>query len=131
MQQPSKITSEFSALLRRERQRAQLSVRQLAAAAGITSSTVSRLESGVIGSPKPEQLQRLARVLGIDVEDFYAAAGFYVPTGLPELQPYLRAKYGLADDATQQIAGYVQALRDQTKDLTKEGRHDNSGDQAA
>jgi transcriptional regulator with XRE-family HTH domain len=119
---------QLSALLKTERERAGLTVRQLAEATGLTPSTLWRLETGFIGSPKPDQLQRLAEALGIAVEEFYAAAGFLVPSSLPELRPYLRAKYGLAGDEATRIEGYVQALRDETNHLAKEGDHDDQGD---
>jgi transcriptional regulator with XRE-family HTH domain len=114
---------QLSALLKGERERAGLTVRQLAEAAGLVPSTVSRLESGLIASPKPDHLQRLAQALGIDVEELYAAAGYLTEGALPELRPYLRAKYGLTDQQAGQIEGYLQALRD-TNQPPEEGRHD-------
>ena len=128
---PSGDLQQFSTLLRRERERAGMTVRQLAEASGLVPSTVSRLESGLIGSPKPDHLQRLARALGIEVEELYAAAGYFVPSALPALRPYLRAKYGLADDVASRIEGYVQALSEDTHEpLPKEGRHDGTRDKA-
>lgn len=113
--------------LRRHRHRAGLTVRELAAKSGLTPATVSRLETGHIESPRPEHLQRLARALDVDIEEFYALAGYLMPEGLPELRPYLRAKYGLPERAAQQLDEYFQALRDQwTKEET-----DERGDQAA
>ena len=35
----------------------------------------------------------------------------FMPEGLPELRPYLRAKYGLPEQAANQIDEYFQALR--------------------
>src|SRR5215203_5849586 len=60
---------QLSALLKGERERAGLTVRQLAKAAGLVPSTVSRLESGLIATPRPIHLQQLAQALGIDVEE--------------------------------------------------------------
>lgn len=129
---PTGDLQQLSALLKREREHAGLTVRQLAEDAGLVASTVSRLESGLIASPKPDQLQRLAQALRIDVEELYAAAGYFVPSSLPALRPYLRAKYGLTDDVASRIEGYVEALRDDTHQPSrKEGRHDDTGHQAA
>ncbi len=119
---------QLSTILKRERERAHLTVRELAAKATMTSSTLSRIESGLIGSPKPDHLQRLAVALGIDVEELYASVGYLAPAGLPTLRPYLRAKYGLTDDAAGQIEGYVQALRDQNQQPPKEQPHDHEGE---
>ena len=118
--------SQFGEALRAARTRAGLTVRQLAEKSDLTAATVSRLETGAIESPRPEHLQRLARALDVDIEDFYALAGYMMPEGLPELRPYLRAKYGLPDQAARQLDEYFQALRDRWTE--KEGNHDNAGD---
>ena len=76
---------QLGGLLKRERERAGMTVRQLADAAGLVPSTVSRLETGFIATPRPEHLQRLARALGIDVEELYAAVGYLTEGALPEL----------------------------------------------
>ena len=57
-------------------------------------------------------LQALAQALQIDVEELYVAAGYLTGNALPELRPYLRAKYGLTDEQTGRIEGYLQAVRD-------------------
>jgi transcriptional regulator with XRE-family HTH domain len=120
----SRNLQQLSALLRGERQRAGLTVRHLAEVAGLVPSTVSRLESGLIATPRPEHLQRLARALGIDVEELYAAAGYLTPGALPELGPYLRAKYGLSDELASRIEGYVEAqLEGTNQQAGKEGQH--------
>jgi protein involved in plasmid replication-relaxation len=59
---------------------------------------------------------------------FYALAGYLVPEGLPELRPYLRAKYGLHDRAARQLDEYFQALRYKWSE-GGESSQDNRGDQ--
>ena len=118
---------QLGSLLKRERERAGLTVRQLADAAGLVPSTVSRLETGFIATPRPEHLQKLAQALGIEVEELYAAAGYSTP--LPELRPYLRAKYGLTDELANRVEGFVEAVRQETNQRGKEGQHD-TGDKA-
>jgi transcriptional regulator with XRE-family HTH domain len=120
---------QLGGLLKRERERAGLTVRQLADAAGLVPSTISRLETGFIATPKPDHLQKLAQALGIDVEELYAAAGYLTPGALPELRPYLRAKYGLSDEQASQIEGYLQAVKDTNQPPGKEGQ-DDRGDEA-
>ena len=105
---------ELGDALRSRRIAANLTIRQLAIQSGLVGSTVSRLETAQIDSPKPEHLQQLARAFGCDVEDFYALAGYLMPEGLPELRPYLRAKYGLDEAASRRLEGYFRALQDQT-----------------
>jgi transcriptional regulator with XRE-family HTH domain len=111
-------------LLKSERERAGLTVRQLAEAAGLVPSTVSRLETSFIATPRPDHLQKLAQALGIDVEELYAAAGYLTEGALPELKPYLRAKYGVTDEMASRIEGYVEALRETNQQPGKEGQHD-------
>jgi transcriptional regulator with XRE-family HTH domain len=112
-------------LLKRERERSGLTVRQVAEAAELAASTVSRLETGITPTPRPDHLQRLARVLEIDVENLYAASGYLTPGALPELRSYLRAKYGLTDEVAVRIEGYMEAVREDTeRPARKEGRHE-------
>jgi transcriptional regulator with XRE-family HTH domain len=122
---------ELGSLLKSERERAGLTVRQLADAAGLVPSTVSRLETGFIATPRPDHLQKLARALDIDVEELYAAAGYLTPGGLPELRPYLRAKYGLTDQQVGliegRIEGFLQDQPDTNQPTGKEGQHDTGG----
>ena len=116
---------QFAATLRAARLRAGLTVRELAEATGLTSSTISRLETGQIASPRPEKLVRLAAVLGISIDDLYAGAGYLMPQGLPELKPYLRAKYGLTGRPAEQLDEYFQALRGSWEHPRKEGSHES------
>ena len=109
---PTGDLQQLSSLIRRERERAGLSLRRLAERSAIGASTLLRIENGESERPDLRTLQAIARALGIDVEEFYAAAGYMDRQGLPELRPYLRAKYGIAGDAANRIEGYVQALRD-------------------
>ena len=116
--------------IRDGRERAGWTVRQLAEAAGLVPSTVFRLEKGLIAAPRPNHLQGLAQALQIDVEELYVAAGYLTGDALPELRPYLRAKYGLTDEQTGKIEGYLQAVRDTNQLPREEGQHD-TGDEAA
>jgi transcriptional regulator with XRE-family HTH domain len=115
---------QLGSLIKRERERAGLTVRELADAAGLVASTVSRLETGFIATPRPEHLQKLAQALGIDVEELYVTVGYLTPGALPELRPYLRAKYGLTDELANRVEGFVEAVRQETNQPGKEGQHD-------
>lgn len=116
-------SNQLGEAIKAQRAHAGYTVRQLAQLSGVTASTVFRLETGQIDAPKLEHLQRLARALDIEVEDFYALAGYLIPEGLPELRPYLRAKYGLPERAARQLDEYFQALRGQWDGPQKEGNH--------
>jgi len=119
---------QLGVLIKNARERTGWSVRQLADAAGLVPSTVFRLEKGFIATPRPDHLQRLAQALSVDVEELYVEAGYLTEDALPELRPYLRAKFGLTTQQADHIEGYLQALRD-TQTTGKEGQHD-TGDEA-
>jgi transcriptional regulator with XRE-family HTH domain len=118
----------LSATLRAERERLGMTVRQLAEKAGIAPTTVFRIESGQVASPKPDHLHRLARALQIDAEELYANAGYAIGGELPEIATYLRRKYQLSPDAAHRVEGYVQALTEGNQ--PKEGSDDDNRDQA-
>src|ERR1044071_3433554 len=84
--------------LKSARERAGLSQRQLANRVGIHYSYLSRLESGENGSPSAEVLQ--------DIADLLAFIGVKPAEGLPELAPYLRAKYHLDDEQIRKATVY-------------------------
>lgn len=123
---------QLAANLRADRARAGLTIRDLAEKSGVKTTAIVRLEAAVIEKPQPEYLKRLALALGSDVEDYYAYAGYLVPEGLPELLPYLRAKYDLPEQAANQIDEYFQALRSGwTRQRPQERDDDSDGDKAA
>lgn len=81
-------------LLKQERRALELSAREVARRAGINDSVVVRIEQGAVPNPRPDTLKAIAEVLGLDLADVFAAAGYVQPTGLPSFTPYLRNKYG-------------------------------------
>lgn len=65
---------DLGAYLREQRQNAQLSVRQLSKAAGISNPYLSQIERG-LRRPSAEILQALAKGLEISAESLYVQAG--------------------------------------------------------
>lgn len=91
-------------LFKQTREALGLSAREVARRAEITDSNVVRLEQGAIPNPRPDTLKALADVLGLDLADVYAAAGYVQPKGLPSFTPYLRSKYAdLPAEARQEL----------------------------
>lgn len=91
-------------LFKQTRETLGISAREVARRAEITDSNVVRLEQGAIPNPRPDTLKALADVLGLDLADVYAAAGYVQPKGLPSFTPYLRSKYaGLPVEARQEL----------------------------
>jgi putative transcriptional regulator len=126
---PSGDVQQLSAILRRERERAGLTVRELAEAAGLVASTVSRLETGLVAEPRPSHLQALARALGIEVEELYVPVGYANVGAWPEFRTYLRQRYQLSDEAASRMEGYLKTIK--TNEDPKEVPHDHDNrDQA-
>lgn len=79
--------------IRHIRQMRGLTVRQVAATAGIDPGGLTRLEHGRIAEPRPTTLHGLATALSISLADLFAMAGYTVPRDLPSIRHYLRVKY--------------------------------------
>lgn len=86
-------SQRLGAMLKKSREQLGISARELADRSGMADSNVIRLEQGGIANPRPETLKSLADVLGLNLADLYATAGYVQPTGLPSFTPYLRSKY--------------------------------------
>ena len=97
--------------LKAARMQAGLSQRQLAARVGIDHSFLARVESGEYQRPMPDVLQRLADVLEIPSTDLLGFIGVKPAEGLPELAPYLRAKYRLNDEQIRKATVYFRRAR--------------------
>jgi transcriptional regulator with XRE-family HTH domain len=96
-----------------------MSQRQLASRVGIHNSYLARLESGETANPSADLMQRIAEVLEVSSTDLLAFIGVKPAEGLPELAPYLRAKYRLSEAAIREIAEHMGRLA-QNKDEPNE-----------
>ncbi len=114
---PTKNTVKLGAAIRRHRKKAGLSQSALANAIGVPASTVFRLENGEFGMPDPEKLARLADALGIEAEELYALAPY---PDLPDMGPFLRALFGMSDEAVAEAEEFFAALK--TRDKGAGGR---------
>lgn len=102
---------ELAAIFRARREYMGLSVRQLAAAAGVHLGTISGLEHGTNLTPQPEILKSIAKALDLSMSDLFVIADWLPAGELPSLQPYLRAKYGLGKRAAVELDGYLASLQ--------------------
>ena len=76
-----------------------LRLREAARRAEVDPTWWSRLEKASIPLPTLRGIGKVARALGVDVEELYVVAGLSTGRGLPSFTPYLRAKYDLPPDA--------------------------------
>lgn len=84
---------ELGVQLRTARLEAQLTIRQLAAAAGMGSSSLHRLEMGEVDKLDVTDLSRLAEALNLPLASVLDAAGIPLHRNLPNLDTYLRERY--------------------------------------
>lgn len=102
---------ELGRRLRARRDELGLSTRELADRAGMTHSTVVRLEQGNFDAPAPDKLSRIAEALNFSLADVFALADYAIPSELPSFQPYLRTKYrDLPTEAIEQLERSFQRL---------------------
>lgn len=76
-QQTEQAIRSFPARLRRQRERAGLTIRELSGAAGVGASTICELEAGRF-EPRQETLRRLVRALGCRPQELAPASDLMV-----------------------------------------------------
>jgi transcriptional regulator with XRE-family HTH domain len=107
--------AELGELVKRQRQRVGLSLREVAQTTGVSASTLSRVENGV-GTPDSATLARLAQWLGVPLERLMSGALLtqpeavepvvYFPTeSTPSIvEAHLRADKNLKPDTAKALA---------------------------
>ena len=99
--------SPLGATIRQRRLELGLSLNDLAATTGLHKSVLSRIESSVVRQPATDTLQRIASALVVPETALFGLLDERAREQLPSLQPYLRAKYDLPDEAISEIADYL------------------------
>lgn len=110
---------ELGTLIHELRAERGLDLRSLAELCGVPAGTISRIENGLIAEPSPAKLQAIAQALEASLDDLYAAAGYTVPGGLPEMKLYLRAKYDVTPKVAKELEDYFRKRIEKEKG----GRH--------
>lgn len=108
----AKNKTNLAAIVRRLRTKRGLSIRGLAAAAEVDFGWLAKLERDPNVSPGPRVLRALAQALEIEAAELFLAAGIEDEESLPQLAPYLRAKYDLPDEAVTQLEAHFQLLNE-------------------
>ncbi|MGH7490166.1 MAG: helix-turn-helix domain-containing protein [bacterium] len=103
---------QFAKFITSQREARGLSKSELAREVGVHRSNVTFWEYGKV-LPQPSALEPLARALKVSYEDLFALAGYSHPEGLPNLSPYLRAKYpGLSKKALAEADRFIAEFED-------------------
>jgi transcriptional regulator with XRE-family HTH domain len=113
-----KNAASLARAVRRHREAAGLSQSALAKAIGVPASTIMRLERGDVEAPDPDKLQRIAASVEIEPEKLFAV--YPAPDRLPDVAPYLRAKFGMSAEAVAEAEQFFADLS--TKDDQKGNR---------
>ena len=66
----------FGPYMKQLREQQGFSINQLAEAAGISNSQISRIENGVRGVPKPATIRKIADALAVPYSDMMKQAGY-------------------------------------------------------
>ena len=104
----SEQRTKVGQMVRQLREKREMSVRGLAAAANVDSTWLSRVEHGIYANPDPKALHRLAQVLDVETMELFQAADY--SEGLPGFAPYLRSKYDLPAEAIDQLSAHFELL---------------------
>jgi transcriptional regulator with XRE-family HTH domain len=115
-----KDPASLAETIRRHRERAGLSQQALAKRIGVPASTVHRLERAEVEAPDPDKLERLAAVLEIDPEELFAK--YPAPEKLPDMAPYLRAKYAMSKEAVVEAEQFFSDLAKREKQRERRRR---------
>ncbi|WP_410512457.1 helix-turn-helix domain-containing protein [Paenibacillus sp. BR2-3] len=82
------MDESFGIYLKKLREEKGLTINQLAAAAGISGSQISRIENGLRGIPKPATLRKIAEATDVPYEVLMDQAGYLQET-VPVSEPVI------------------------------------------
>ena len=110
---PNRLT--LGQYLEQARAEAGLSLRQLAASAGVHYSSVNRLLKDEVEEPVPDHLMGLAQALDLKATDLFLLAGLPIPKELPSVDAMLRAEYGLSEEGLAEAKQAIAAVVDRER----------------
>lgn len=98
--------------IRTRREALGLPAREVARKIGVPHTRLGRMERGEVIQPSAELLGRVASALGVPASELMRRAGYPVATSLPELRPYMRAKFTeLPPEAIDEVEQLIRRLR--------------------
>lgn len=83
------------------------SLREIERRCNLTAAFLSKLEMGHYQSFRIETLQEIARGYGVPVEKLLALVGVAEEKHLPDLDTFLRTKYGLTEQGVREVEGFI------------------------
>ncbi len=109
---------KFGAYVRRERERREIGLREMAKKIGVSPTYLSKVERDEFPPPAEDKVRKIAEIFGIDVDELLALAG-KVSSDLSEiirerpreLAALLRTTKGLTADGVTRPPRYYEPLR--------------------
>jgi transcriptional regulator with XRE-family HTH domain len=114
--------------LKRAREEAGLSLRDVAARSGVSFAHIRRLEQGE-RKPTLEILQKITEALSLNLDEVLTAAGVKMTGALAEPRVYFRRKFGVSEDDAEVMARLIEKY--QGNGGQKNGEDIEDGDEAA
>ncbi len=87
------------------------SLREIARRCHLTAAFLSKVEMGEYQSFRIETLREIAKGYGVPVEKILAVVGVAEEKHLPDLDTFLRTKYGLTEQAVREVEGFIEFAR--------------------
>jgi transcriptional regulator with XRE-family HTH domain len=107
---------ELGQYIRKTRIDRDMSLRELGRVSGVDIATISRLETGdSLPASNPWKLKKIADALELDSNELFRMAGIPISEELPDLAPYLKAKYNLPEGAIDDLAEHLKLLEAEYK----------------
>lgn len=110
MSKSNRETETLGEYVRRRREVAGLSQRQLAVQAGVSFSNISRLESGFHAAPSLELLKNIGDVLDVDLAELLAYRGIEIAGARGSLDDYLRREYQLPEEGIEKARAAIEEV---------------------
>jgi transcriptional regulator with XRE-family HTH domain len=118
------MLKELGVALREAREKDGSSLENIAQPAKISAAYLHKLENGVVSTPSPRVLRRLADVLGLQYLDLMELAGYlsaeevaYASKRRPQPKPHPLAGKELTQEEWRAVGAFVKALIAQRKEV--------------
>ncbi len=117
MTDPTPAHNELGKRLRRARDRRNIPLSAVSAAADISTAYLQKLESGGVKQPSPNILFQLAEALDLDYAELMRLAGYVVPNRTDETErrrnelTYALSSEELTDEEAEELSKYLDWYR--------------------
>lgn len=114
MAQPIMSLRTLGSYLRGLRRDNRPSLREVAQRTGLDENFLSKLERGQYETVRLDTLRQIAKGYGVPLEKLLAVAGYvnWEEPALPDLEVYLRTKYGLTEQGIREVEGFVEYVQE-------------------